>query len=98
MAARTRLSWLMALPIAEASRLMAQFAAMDSRRYAAKKTRLRRLASVTCRCGRPGCDCERWERIYREKFEDPTYYTSPQSRGRSTLAETLTSTSGLTSA
>lgn len=24
------------------------------------------------------CDCERWERIYRERFEDPEYYTRPR--------------------
>jgi hypothetical protein len=27
-----------------------------------------------CRCGNKNCDCARWEQIFREKFEDPTYY------------------------
>ena len=27
-----------------------------------------------CRCGRKGCDCARWERIFKERFEDPDYY------------------------
>jgi len=29
---------------------------------------------LRCRCLIERCDCERWERIYREKFEDPSYY------------------------
>jgi hypothetical protein len=34
----------------------------------------RQVASDGCRCGMPKCDCAEWDRIYREKFEDPTYY------------------------
>ena len=35
-----------------------------------------------CKCGRcQRCqDNARWERIFKEKFEDPTYYTRPSSR------------------
>lgn len=30
-----------------------------------------------CTCGRKRCNCDTWERIYREKHEDPSYYTRP---------------------
>jgi len=33
-----------------------------------------RSGRSVCRCGFANCDCARWERIYREKFEDPDYY------------------------
>ena len=38
----------------------------------------RRHQRMTCRCGRcQWClDNARWERIFAEKFADPTYYTS----------------------
>ena len=43
---------------------------------------------AACRCGRPGCNCAKWERIFKEKFEDPTYYTTMRGYGsRSPLAD-----------
>jgi hypothetical protein len=44
---------------------------------------------VTCRCGtcRRCVDNARWERIYREKFEDPDYYSDPVVRSRSPFAD-----------
>lgn len=45
--------------------------------------RKKRIAKGACRCGMSNCDCERWERIYRERIEDPEYYTrEPEVRGR----------------
>jgi len=40
-----------------------------------------------CRCGRcPECiENARWERIFKEKFADPTYYTRPAVRSGSPL-------------
>lgn len=44
-----------------------------------------------CRCGDFQCGCARWNQIYREKFEDPDYYTretirQPQSSLRNSAA------------
>jgi hypothetical protein len=41
-----------------------------------------------CKCGQcPGCiENARWERIFNEKFADPTYYTAAPIRRDSTLA------------
>lgn len=44
------------------------------------------------RCAR-GCTCRacsdnaRWERIFQEKFADPSYYTTPTSRHGSSLSD-----------
>jgi hypothetical protein len=44
----------------------------------------------------PNCNCQRcatcidnarWERIFREKFADPYYYTSQQTRGASPVVD-----------
>ena len=41
----------------------------------------------------PGCTCRtcqdnaRWERIFREKFADPNYYSDPITRNGSSLAD-----------
>jgi hypothetical protein len=37
--------------------------------------RAKRAEKVGCRCGTANCDCAQWERIFREKFEDPNYYS-----------------------
>ena len=58
-------------------------------------------AQVPTRTSRPsrvphcprGCTCrtcsdnERWERIFREKFADPNYYTDPMTHNGSSLAD-----------
>lgn len=40
-----------------------------------------------CKCGscKQCLDEARWERIYREKFEDPSYYSAKPTRFSSTL-------------
>jgi hypothetical protein len=41
----------------------------------------------------PGCTCRtcsdnaRWERIFQEKFADPSYYSNPTTRNGSSLAD-----------
>ena len=32
------------------------------------------------------CECERWDRIFKEKFEDPTYYQPRELSLQSSLA------------
>jgi hypothetical protein len=55
---------------------------------AKSRARERRAAMLgICRCGQANCDCSEWERIYREKFEDPTYYTDHGIPKRSPFAD-----------
>jgi len=37
--------------------------------------------AAACRCGRPKCNCAKWEEIFERKFADPTYYTTPRGYG-----------------
>lgn len=30
-----------------------------------------------CSCRQPNCDCARWERIWKERIEDRSYYARP---------------------
>ena len=67
----------------------------------ARSQRHRVQAQVPARVSRPsrvpqcprGCTCrtcsdnERWERIFKEKFADPNYYTDPITRNGSSLAD-----------
>jgi len=50
---------------------------------ASSRAREKRAELLGCRCGQLQCDCARWERIYREKFEDPTYYERNATGARS---------------
>ena len=47
----------------------------------------KRIRDKRCACG--GCrscqEAARWERIYRDRFEDPTYYEGPAVRFSSPL-------------
>jgi hypothetical protein len=47
----------------------------------------RRVMSKRCQCGHCSTcrDNARWERIFREKFADPTYYALRPVRQRSSL-------------
>jgi hypothetical protein len=53
--------------------LIASFADLEKR-----VQQPRRHQRIICRCGHCQCcvDNARWERIFAEKFADPTYYTS----------------------
>jgi hypothetical protein len=67
----------------------------------ARTQRHRVQAQVPTRMSRPsrapkcarGCTCrtcsdnERWDRIFREKFADPNYYSDPITRNGSSLAD-----------
>lgn len=63
-------------------RLDCKMCAAEDRR--AEDRRDARTKQAGCRCGQRGCDCATWDRIYREKFEDPEYYT----RGTNLRSET----------
>ena len=39
-----------------------------------------------CTC-RACCDNARWERIFQEKFADPSYYSNPTTRNGSSLSD-----------
>ena len=39
-----------------------------------------------CTC-RTCCDNARWERIFQEKFADPSYYSNPSTRNGSSLSD-----------
>lgn len=57
------------------------------RAEAADRRRLKRAAQGGCLCGQKSCDCARWERIFREKFQAPDYYERETARrDGSTLA------------
>ena len=42
------------------------------------------LRGCTCRAC---CDNARWERIFQEKFADPSYYSNPSTRNGSSLSD-----------
>jgi hypothetical protein len=49
----------------------------------------RRLKARRCKCGgtcRTCVDNARWERVFQQKFADPTYYSHPSTRVGSSLA------------
>jgi len=58
-------------------------------RYASPVQLPKRLKVSRCRCGvcRTCLEDARWERIFREKFADPTYYGDRPPRLSSPLAE-----------
>ena len=58
-----------------------------TRAVRSEELRQRRAAKFGCVCGNPRCDCAKWERIYKEKFEDPTYYTRPYRQPGSSLGD-----------
>lgn len=45
--------------------------------------------AAACRCGRAGCNCAKWERIFKAKFEDPNYYSRRYYGPQSSLAGAL---------
>jgi hypothetical protein len=61
-----------------------------ARDYAAQQRRAARAAAKGgCRCGQATCDCAEWDRIYREKFEDPEYYSRLTNRRAESPIRTL---------